>query len=82
MVTYYNKKDLVAFGNYLLSDKRKELILEHPDFSEDSQDFRLKQVSHADFENFFNKKTVRVELNSIEFVRRQELDRKKIDKEI
>ena len=26
MVTYYNKKDLVKFGNHVLSDARKERI--------------------------------------------------------
>lgn len=52
MITYFNKKDLVAFGNYLLSDKRKELITKRSDISKESKEFRLKQVSHADVENF------------------------------
>lgn len=54
MVTYFNRKDLVKFGNYLLSDERTGLILDHPisyEYPEGVQD-RLKQVSHADVENF------------------------------
>lgn len=42
MVTYFNKKDLVSFGNYLLSEQRKKLT------SEINQD----NVTHADVENW------------------------------
>lgn len=41
----YSKKDLVAFGNYLLSDKRKALVKQNING-------QPKQVSHADLENF------------------------------
>jgi hypothetical protein len=50
MVTYFNRKDLVSFGNYLLSEERKtrySLI-----DSEIQVDERLKHVSHADIENW------------------------------
>jgi len=56
MVTYFNKKDLVKFGNYLLSEQRAESYLANTDvFVEDWHDKlqeRLKTVSHADVENF------------------------------
>lgn len=53
MVTYYNKKDLVSFGNYLLSEKRTNLIKSHPEFvTNDQVEDRLRQVSHADYENW------------------------------
>ena len=42
MVTYYNKKDLVAFGNYLLSEERKSRTSEESQFN----------VTHADIENW------------------------------
>tara|TARA_R110001592_G_C13189769_1_gene752254 strand:- start:1121 stop:1276 length:156 start_codon:yes stop_codon:yes gene_type:complete len=42
MVTYFNKKDLVSFGKYLLSERRKSRV------SEINQD----KVTHADIENW------------------------------
>lgn len=39
----YSKKDLVAFGNYLLSAKRKKSVI-----SETAKN----KVTHADLENF------------------------------
>lgn len=44
-VTYYNRKDLVKFGNYLLSDERKKLI-------EEAGNENFNSVTHADIENF------------------------------
>jgi len=49
MKTYFTKKDLVKFGEYLLSDKRTELIKER---GNDQLKERLKTVSHADICNF------------------------------
>jgi len=45
METYFNKKDLVKFGNYLLSEKRKEKM-------EDISEEKLSFVYDADIENF------------------------------
>lgn len=56
MVTYFNKKDLVDFGNYLLSDQRKELIESHPEKSKELIEERLKTVSDADVSNFLETK--------------------------
>lgn len=45
MVINFNKKDLVSFGNYLLSQERAERV------SEDN----AHNVTHADYENWMNK---------------------------
>ena len=61
MVTYFNRKDLVSFGSYLLSEKRKakfqqsfvEAIssgMQNPLSVEES----LRMVHHADIENWIH----------------------------
>lgn len=50
MVTYFNRKDLVAFEKYLLSKERKESITYG--YSEEDHEERLSNVYHADVENF------------------------------
>lgn len=47
MVTYFNKKDLVEFGKYLLSDERNESITNKEN---------IKEVHNEDIENFIAKK--------------------------
>lgn len=42
----YSEKQLIEFGNYLLSDRRRETVFEKGD---------AKIVHHADLQNFFNK---------------------------
>ena len=59
MVTYFNRKDLVSFGSYLMSEKRKarfdEVYKEKIRNGMDNplpKEERLKQVHHADIENW------------------------------
>jgi len=60
MVTYFNRKDLVSFGNYLLSEKRKSQIVEHNKKLVKQQKIQnpvpienlLSGVYHADVENW------------------------------
>lgn len=49
----YDTKDLVSFGNYLISEKREHLLFTHPE--KDMQDSfmeRMKSVSDADLSNW------------------------------
>ena len=49
MVTNFNKKDIVEFGNYLLSEERKTRTSE----------VNQNAVTHADFENWLEAKSNR-----------------------
>lgn len=63
MVTYFNRKDLVSFGSYLLSENRKSRFLEsykeqirsgvHNPLSVEES---LVDVYHADVENWLEEK--------------------------
>lgn len=70
MVTTFNKKDLVSFGNYLLSPERRALFeaktKDHHDRAKDPDDplykttpqdteQRLQEVHHSDIENWLEK---------------------------
>ena len=63
MVTYFNGKDLVSFGTYLLSEKRKarfdeaykEAIRNGMDNTLPTEE-RLNHVHHADIENWIAEK--------------------------
>lgn len=48
----YTEKELVSFGNYLLSPYRTENLMNHPDFKEELLVERLECVSDADLENW------------------------------
>lgn len=53
MITFYSSTDLISFGNYLLSEERRETFKQHPGFTNDELlEERLSRVSHADFENW------------------------------
>ena len=46
----YTEKDITAFGNYLLSDKRKQSVFSTT--RKDEANEAAKSVSHADYENW------------------------------
>lgn len=58
MVTYFNKKDLVQFGEYLLSDERRKLFKEsykekiRSGISPLPVEESLKLVHHSDIANW------------------------------
>ena len=53
MTVFYDEKDLVSFGNYLLSEERKELFKNNPNFPDgELLEERLSAVHLADFENW------------------------------
>lgn len=53
MLIIFERQDLVSFGNYLLSEERKERIHTNESFPNgELLQERLEQVSHADIENW------------------------------
>lgn len=55
MVTFFEEKDLVSFGEYLLSDERTKIILENKELESEGKD-ALKSVYHADLYNWMESK--------------------------
>lgn len=59
MVTYFNRKDMVSFGRYLLSEERTNRIKSAHDEGDPCPiEERLREVYHADVENWKLKKKV------------------------
>jgi hypothetical protein len=61
MVTYFNRKDLVSFGSYLMSEKRRNRFIEtYNDSAKDGEksplsvEESLLMVHHADVENWID----------------------------
>ena len=63
MVTYYNKRDLVEFGKYILSKKRRDrVIVSYEESLKEAErdetpealslEERLQNVYHADIQNW------------------------------
>lgn len=64
MTTTFSKADLIHFGNYLLSQERRDLYKSHPNYEPDRLEERLSIVNHADIENFIelcNKENEQIE---------------------
>lgn len=60
MIVFFAEEDLVSFGNYMVSDLRREMYENHPDLKDENIEGRLKSVSDADLANwayFSNQKT-------------------------
>lgn len=52
-MTTYTEEEIVSFGNYLLSEARKELFKSHPSYpNEELLDERLAVVHDSDVENW------------------------------
>lgn len=52
MKIYYEEKDMVTFGEYLLSKQRTDLISSNREGDSIPLEDRLRQIYHADFENW------------------------------
>lgn len=50
----YELNEVIGFGNFLLSDERRELFVNHPGNDNIAPvDERIKAVTHADIQSFF-----------------------------
>ena len=80
MVTQFNKGDLISFGAYLLSEKRRKRFeastkqSEEEGFNIQPTEEQLKSVHHADFENWLDTKSERNLLKRMQGVCEESLD--------
>lgn len=66
MVTYFNRKDMVSFGNYLLSETRKTRVIDAynsareagMNLPEEPGEHEGRYVNHADMENWIYEKSL------------------------
>lgn len=49
MITFFDEQDLISFGNYMLSEERKQSILEVPNVSEEIKKEALQAVTPFDY---------------------------------
>lgn len=65
MIVFFTEEDLVSFGNYMVSDLRREMYESHPDLKDENIEERLKSVSDADLANwtYFNNKNIQESIN-------------------
>lgn len=49
------EKNFIEFGNYLLSNERRESIMQHPTFTDEQKNESLMQVGYADLCNWLEK---------------------------
>ena len=54
MVTYFNRGDLIKFGDYLLSEKRKQSFANHPNPTGLSLEERLSITYKEDVDNWID----------------------------
>lgn len=52
MAAFFNKKDMLSFGEYLVSKERFELIVSNPNLNKELLEETISSVSHADWENW------------------------------
>ena len=52
MVIFFTEEDLVSFGEYMVSDERREAYLNHPELKDENIEERLKSVNNADLANW------------------------------
>lgn len=59
-IHYFTKKEMVSFGNYLLSKERKESFENHPELGSENLEERLSQVHDSDVANWFAKQEIKL----------------------
>mgnify|MGYP003405332498 CR=1 FL=1 len=51
MVTTFNRRDLISFGSYMVSDER---LSNYSKYEDDEKENRLAQVNQIDFQNWLS----------------------------